>query len=97
MSSVPPVRGNTRAERRALRLQEARGRQHYQGEAMQDTAAAGQDTGSVDETIWFLPTGAVRGTRNTHRVRGWIIAVAVAVALWAIIGIAVTAIISWLA
>jgi len=61
---------------------------------MQDTAAAGQDTGS-DDPIWFLPTGAARGARNTHRARGWIIAVSAAVVLWAIVGLAVAAIISW--
>jgi hypothetical protein len=61
---------------------------------MQDTAAAGQDTGS-DHSAWFLPAGAARGARNTHRVRGWVIAVTATLALWAIIGIAVAAIISW--
>jgi hypothetical protein len=63
---------------------------------VQDTAAAGQDTGS-DDSVWFLPAGVARGARNTHRARGWIIAVAATVALWAIIGIAVAAIISWVA
>ena len=95
MSPVPPVRGNSDPDHRPVRLQQARGRLQHQGEQLQDTAAAGQDTGSVDDSIWFLPSGAARGERNTHRLRGWIIAVAAAVVLWAVIGIAVAAIISW--
>jgi len=96
---LPPVNGNTRAERRALRLQHARGAQALSGETpsgdtslgngVNDTAAAGQETGSVGERIWFLPAGAARGERNQHRLRGWAIAVSAAILLWGVIALVV--------
>jgi hypothetical protein len=59
------------------------------GNDTQGTAAAGQDTGSVGERIWFLPTGAARGERNQHRLRGWSIAISAAVLLWGVIALVV--------
>jgi len=90
----PPVSGNTRAERRALRLQHALGAQAPSGDAslgndMRETAAAGQETGSAGERVWFLPSGAARGARNQHRLRGWSIAVSAAILLWGVIALAV--------
>jgi len=91
---LPPVNGNTRAEKRALRLQHARGAQALPGETssgdeMHETAAAGQETGSVGERIWFLPTGAAHGVRNQHRLRGWSIAIAATILLWGVIALVV--------
>ena len=86
---LPPVNGNTRAERRALRLQHARGAQAPSGETMHETAAAGQETGSVGGRIWFLPSGTAKGERNAHRLRGWAIAVSAALLLWGVIALVI--------
>jgi disulfide bond formation protein DsbB len=86
---LPPLRGNTRAERRALRLQNARGAQVTTGDDMRETAAAGQDTGSSAGGAWFEPTGSAEGERNAHRLRGWSIAVAAALLLWGVIAVVV--------
>jgi len=86
---LPPLSGNTRAERRALRLQNARGAQVTTGDDMRETAAAGQDTGSAAGEAWFEPTGSAQGERNAHRLRGWSIAVAAALLLWGVIALVV--------
>jgi hypothetical protein len=88
---LPPVSGNGRAERRALRLQNARGAQPT-GEDMHDTTSAGQETHSTGEPVWFIPTGAAQGERNAHRLRGWSIAVAAALLLWGVIALVVVAV-----
>ncbi|GAB3605587.1 hypothetical protein GCM10027413_09960 [Conyzicola nivalis] len=61
---------------------------------MHDTAAAGQETHSTGEPVWFLPTGTAQGARNAHRLRGWSIAVASALLLWGVIALVVTAVVS---
>jgi hypothetical protein len=61
---------------------------------MRDTAAAGHDTTSSDEPIWFLPAGAAQGERNAHRARGWLIVIGASIVLWAAVAVAVVAIVS---
>jgi hypothetical protein len=56
---------------------------------MNETTSAGQETGSVGERIWFLPTGVAQGERNQHRLRGWAIAVSGAILLWGVIALVV--------
>jgi hypothetical protein len=90
---LPPVSGNSRAERRALRLQNARGAQAT-GDDMHDTAAAGRETHSAKEPAWFAPTGGAQGRRNAHRLRGWSIAVGAALLLWGVIALVVMAVVS---
>lgn len=63
---------------------------------MHDTASVGQESESRDGHIWFLPSGAASGPRNTHRVRGWAIAISAAVVLWGVIGVVIAALVSWL-
>ena len=52
---------------------------------MHETAAVGKESESVDGRIWFLPSGAARGKRNAHRLRGWAIAISAAVVLWGVV------------
>lgn len=61
---------------------------------MHDTAAVGRESESAQGRIWFLPSGAARGERNTHRAHGWVIAVSAAVLLWAVIGIIIAVVVS---
>ena len=61
---------------------------------MHETASVGQESESAEGRIWFLPSGAARGARNAHRVRGWIIAIGAALVLWGLIAAAVVAIVS---
>ena len=72
---LPAVPGNTRAERRALRLQHE--------------SAAGQETPSAEGRVWFLPSGTAKGERNAHRLRGWAIAVSAALVIWGVIAVVV--------
>jgi hypothetical protein len=64
------------------------------GETMHSTAAAGRDTTSSNEPVWFLPSGAAQGERNAHRARGWLIVVGASIVLWAAVAVAVVAIVS---
>jgi hypothetical protein len=89
---LPPVSGNGRAERRALRLQNARGAQAT-GDDMHDTAAAGQETHAAGEPAWFAPTGGAQGPRNARRLRGWGIAVGAALLLWGVVALVVVAVV----
>jgi hypothetical protein len=59
-----------------------------------NTAEAGHDTDSSNQPVWFMPTGAAHGERNSHRARGWLIVVGASVLLWAVIAIAVVAVVS---
>ncbi len=62
---------------------------------MHETTAVGQESGSADARIWFLPSGVARGERNAHRFRGWAIAISVAVVLWGVIGVVIASLVSW--
>ena len=61
---------------------------------MHETTAVGQESGSADGRIWFLPSGVARGERNAHRFRGWAIAISVAVLLWGVIALVVWGVVS---
>lgn len=92
---LPPLRGNGRATRRALRLQQAQGAPASSGGPVNDTATTGRDTDEHD-SVWYLPAGAARGERNRHRARGWAIAVGVALLGWGVIAGIVVLVVSLL-
>jgi hypothetical protein len=95
MRFIPPLRGNTPGSRQAIRLTQAQGdAQRSPGGPVHNTAAAGHDTDSTNQPVWFIPTGAAQGERNEHRARGWLIVVGASVILWAAIAIAVVAVVS---
>ena len=92
---IPPLRGNTPASRQAIRLSQAQGdAPNIPGGQVHNTAAAGHDTDSTNQPVWFIPAGVAHGERNAHRARGWLIVVGASVILWAAIAIAVVAVVS---